>query len=67
VKPSKLLTALDVLSKIQSGDEQTSCHLPPPPISDYHISPQMVFLIAVNFPYLKKTSFVNTQLKFLQI
>jgi len=37
MKPSKLLTAQNVLSKVQSGDEQTSCYLPPPaPIYDVH-------------------------------
>jgi hypothetical protein len=49
-----------VLSKIQSGDEQTSCHLPPPPVSDDHISPQMIFLIAVNLSHILKKHPLST-------
>jgi hypothetical protein len=60
MKPSKLLTALNVLSKVQSGDEQTSCHLPPPPVSDYHKSPQMVFLITVDLSHIPKKHSLST-------
>jgi len=68
MKPSKLLTALNVLSKVQSGDEQTPCHLPPPaPISDFHKALKWIFDCCRCIPYPKKTFFVNTQLKFLQI
>jgi hypothetical protein len=56
MKPSKLLTALNVLSKVQSSDEQTSCHLPPPPVSDFHISPQMVFLSLSAYPLSQKNT-----------